>query len=223
MIQDVNRLDKLYDVTLDYFHGLADHIVAAEERLRRLDNDELPALKAEAEASGDVLASQRLSDLANARNDLERKVHDLKLTRQVTMQSLPSIRMNQDLDKSLVTKIQSVLVNTLPLWKNQLAQAVTLFRTHEAADVLKEVTRTTNDLLEANAEMLRSGSAGVRQVVEEGVFSIDSIERANQNLIAAIQESITISEDSRQKRREAEDRLIECEQQLKQTLQDAAT
>lgn len=219
MVQDVARLDKLYEVTLDFFRNLSDHIVAAEERLRRLDAEELPRLKAEAEGSADMLASQRLADLANARNDLERKLHDLKLTRQVTMQSLPSIRLNQDLDKSLVGKIQSVLANTLPLWKNQLAQAVTLFRTQEAAETLQFVNRTTNELLEANAAGLRRANATVRGAVEEGVFSIDSVERANQNLLAAIAESIQLTEEGRKRRGEAEVRLVEAERALKRTLQ----
>lgn len=225
MTQDITRLDKLYEVTLDYFHSLGDYIIAAEERLRQLDDEEIPRLKAtaESEASGDMLATQRLADVSNARNDLERKLHDLKLTRQVTMQSLPSIRINQDLDKSLVTKIQSVLVNTLPLWKNQLAQAVTLFRTKEAADTLHNVNKTTNELLEANAAGLKSTNRSVRAAVEEGIFSIDSVERANQNLIDAIQESISITDEGRRKRSEAESRLQQAEQTLKETLRATAS
>jgi uncharacterized protein YaaN involved in tellurite resistance len=222
MVQDVARLDKLYEVTLEFFRNLSDHIVAAEERLRRLDAEELPRLKAEAERGTDMLASQRLADLANARNDLERKLHDLKLTRQVTMQSLPSIRLNQDLDKSLVGKIQSVLANTLPLWKNQLAQAVTLFRTHQAAETLQFVNRTTNELLEANAAGLRQANVAVRGAVEEGVFSIESVERANANLLAAIEESIELTEEGRRRRKEAEGRLVEAEQALKRALQATA-
>lgn len=224
MTQDITRLDKLYEVTLEYFHDLGNYIIAAEERMRRLDEEEIPKLKAQAEgeADGEMLSTQKLADLSNARNDLERKLHDLKLTRQVTMQSLPSIRINQDLDKSLVTKIQSVLVNTLPLWKNQLAQAVTLFRTKEAADTLHNVNKTTNELLEANAAGLKSANRQVRTVVEEGIFSIDSVERANQNLIDAIQESISITDEGRRKRVEAEGRLQQAEQQLKETLRATA-
>lgn len=224
MTQDIARLDKLYEVTLEYFHDLGNYIIAAEERLRRLDEEEIPRLRAQAEseADGEMLATQKLADLSNARNDLERKLHDLKLTRQVTMQSLPSIRINQDLDKSLVTKIQSVLVNTLPLWKNQLAQAVTLFRTKEASETLHNVNKTTNELLEANAAGLKAANRSVRTVVEEGIFSIDSVERANQNLIEAIQESITITDEGRRKRVEAEGRLQQAEQQLKDTLRATA-
>ena len=139
------------------------------------------------------------------------------------MQNLPSIRMNQELDKSLVVKIQSVMVNTLPLWKNQLAQAVTLFRTREAADVLVDVSRTTNELLETNAESLKGANASVRQIVEQGAFSIDSIERANQSLIDAIEDSLRITREGRQKRAEAEQRLVACEGALKQAMQQSAT
>ena len=138
------------------------------------------------------------------------------------MQSLPSIRINQDLDKSLVTKIQSVLVNTLPLWKNQLAQAVTLFRTKEAAETLHNVNKTTNELLEANAAGLKDTNRSVRTAIEEGIFSIDSVEKANQNLIDAIQESIQITDEGRRKRTEAEGRLQQAEKALKDTLRATA-
>lgn len=222
MVQDVARLDSLYEITLGYFHALEDHILAAEERLRRLEAEEMPALQAKAAAAGDMLAAQRLSDLASIRADLERKTHDLKLTRQVTMQSLPSIRLNQELDKSLASKIQSVLLNTLPLWKNQLAQAVTLFRTRAAAGVLREVGATTNRLLEGNAENLKAANREVRTVVEEGVFGIDSVEKANRTLIEVIQQSIDITAEGRRRREEAERRLLAAEQALKQKLREVA-
>lgn len=218
MVQDIARLDRLYELTLQYFHDLEDYVAAAAERLRRLDAEDLPALRAEVERGGDVLAAQRLADLAAARADLDRKLHDLRLTRQVTMQSLPSIRLNQDLDKSLTSKIQSVLLNTLPLWKNQLAQAVTMFRTQAAAGILHEANTVTNRLLEANAETLRNANTEVRRVVERGVFGIDSIEKANQALIATIQDSLRITEEGRQRRREAETRLAACETALKNSL-----
>lgn len=222
MVQDVSRLDTLYGMTLEYFHALEDHILAAAERLRRLDAEELPALRAQAAAGGDMLAAQRVSDLAGLRADLDRKLHDLRLTRQVTMQSLPSIRLNQELDKALATKIQSVLLNTLPLWKNQLAQAVTLFRTRAAAGVLHDVAATTNRLLEANAENLRAANREVRGVVEQGVFGIDSIEKANQSLIAVIQESIDITAEGNRRRRDAEARLAAAEEALKSKLREVA-
>lgn len=222
MVQDIARLDRLYELTLEYFHDLGDHVAAAAARLRRVDDEELPALKASVERGGDVLAAQRLADLSAARADLERKLHDLRLTRQVTMQSLPSIRLNQDLDKTLVSKIQSVLLNTLPLWKNQLAQAVTVFRTQAAAGVLRDANVLTNRLLEANAETLRNANVEVRQVAEQGVFGIDSIERANQALLATIQDSLRITEEGRQRRREAETRLAACETALKQSLSGLA-
>jgi uncharacterized protein YaaN involved in tellurite resistance len=222
LVEDITRLDALYDVTLTYFHRLEDHIVAAVERLHRLHEAEIPALERRAAEGGDLLAAQRLADLRGACADLERKAHDLKLTRQVTMQSLPGIRMNQELDKSLATKIQSVLLNTLPIWKNQLAQAVTLFRTREAAATLEDVSRLTNELLEANAGNLRDASAGVRTAVERSVFSIESLEKANRLLIATIEDSLAATEQARARRRETESRLISCEAALKETLRQAA-
>ncbi|MBF0372920.1 MAG: toxic anion resistance protein [Alphaproteobacteria bacterium] len=218
MVQDIGRLDQLYEITLEFFHELSDYILALEERLRRLDADELPAARAAAETNRDLLAAQRVSDLEAVRADLERKLHDLRLTRQVTMQSLPSIRLNQDLDKALASKIQSVVLNTLPLWKNQMAQSVTLFRTRAAAGVLKEVSDTTNRLLEHNAASLKEGNKAVRGVVEEGIFGIDSIEKANRMLIEVIQESIDMTAEGRRRRQEAERRLAECERELKTKL-----
>lgn len=222
MISDVSRLDKLFDVTLDYFHDLDDFIAAGERRLDLLDKEEIPSLAEKAKSGSDILDSQRLADLQTARNDLERKVHDLKLTRQVTMQGLPGIRLNQELDKSLATKIQSVLLNTLPLWKNQLAQAVALFRTREAASTLSDVADLTNQMLESNAENLREANIEVRHNVERGVFDIGSIEKANKLLLTTIQESIDITEQGRQQRAEAEQRLIAAEANLREKLASVA-
>jgi uncharacterized protein YaaN involved in tellurite resistance len=145
-------------------------------------------------------------------------VHDLKLTRQVTMQSLPSIRLVQENDKSLVTKINSTLVNTVPLWETQLAQAVTIHRGREAASVVKEAGDLTNDLLKKNAENLREANREIRTEMERGVFDIEAIEKANEDLIATIEESLQIADAGKAKRAEAEQSLVRMEQELKETL-----
>ncbi len=157
LLRDVALLDRLYAKTLAYFRGLATYIAAGDEQLRRLDEDTIPALEEQVTATGDVVGAQELRDLRTIRDDLERRVHDLKLTRQVAMQSLPSIRLVQENDKSLISKITSVLANTVPLWRQQLAQAVTIHRSREAGQTLKEATDLTNALLLANAEKSASG------------------------------------------------------------------
>src|SRR5690606_16405335 len=150
LLKDIKSLDVLYERTLDFYDELALYIAAGEEKLHELDTKTIPAKEAEVQASstdGDVIEAQQLRDLRAMRDDLERRVHDLKLTRQVTMQSLPSIRLVQENDKSLVTKISSTLVNTVPLWETQLAQAVTIQRGAQAAQAVKQASDLTNDLL----------------------------------------------------------------------------
>lgn len=222
LVQDLTLLDRLYEATLDYFRELELFIAAGQFKLQQIDEHEIPAVQRQAEESNDPIDAQKARDLKTMRDDLERKVHDLKLTRQVVMQSLPSIRITQDLDKGLVTKIQSSVINTIPLWKNQLAQAVTIFRTREAAGTLKATSDLTNELLEKGAENLRQANREVRTELERGIVSIESIEKANANLIGAIQESLQIAEDGRQKRADAEQRLLQCETELKSTLRDIA-
>jgi uncharacterized protein YaaN involved in tellurite resistance len=145
-------------------------------------------------------------------------VHDLKLTRQVTMQSLPSIRLVQENDKSLVTKINSTLVNTVPLWETQLAQAVTIHRSREAATVVREANDLTNELLTKNAENLRQANKEIRTEMERGVFDIQAIEKANADLIATIEESLQIADAGKAKRAEAEQSLQRMEAELKSAL-----
>ena len=221
LMRDVTVLDRLYEKTLDYFHRLAVYIAAGEERLRQLDTETIPALAKEAKASEDVLKAQALRDLRAKRDDLERRVHDLKLTRQVTMQSLPSIRIVQENDKSLVSKIGSTMANTIPLWRQQLAIAVTIARSAEAGDTLKKATDLTNELLTANADALRTSTQEIRTQIERGVVDIEAVKRANDALIATIDDALRISEEGKRQRAEAEKQLIACEVELKQALTGA--
>jgi uncharacterized protein YaaN involved in tellurite resistance len=218
LLGDIAALDRLYAANLEYFHHLAVYIAAGDEKLRQLDQEIIPALQRQAEGGDDVLKAQELRDLRAARDDLERRVHDLKLTRQVAMQSLPSIRLVQQNDKSLVGKITSVLANTVPLWRTQLAQAVTIFRSREAGAALREASDLTNELLLANAENLKQGNAEVRREVERGVFDIEVVKKANDLLIATIEESLQIADDGKRKRAEAEQQLRACEADLRDTL-----
>lgn len=221
LLTDIASLDRLYDANLDYFHTLADYISAGDEKLRQLDEETIPAMAAEAENSEDVLKAQELRDMRAARDDLERRVHDLKLTRQVAMQSLPGIRLVQENDKSLVTKINSTMANTVPLWRQQLAQAVTIYRSGQAGETVEAATDLTNELLTANAENLQTANAEIRKQVERGVFDINVIKEANKTLIATIEESLQIADEGKRKRREAEVQLKECESELRAALSAA--
>lgn len=221
LLKDIKSLDLLYARTLAFYDELALYIAAGEARIAELDATEIPAREAAVAAAPEddqVKAAQALRDLRAARDDLERRVHDLKLTRQVTMQSLPSIRLVQENDKSLVTKINSTLVNTVPLWETQLAQAVTIQRSREAADSIRAANDLTNDLLTANAENLREANKVVRQEMERGVFDIEAVRQANATLIATIDESLTIAEQGKARRAAAEAELKKMEADLRDTL-----
>jgi uncharacterized protein YaaN involved in tellurite resistance len=196
-------------------------IAAGEAKLKELDDTIIPAKDATvkvASAEEQVKIAQELRDLRSARDDLERRVHDLKLTRQVTMQSLPSIRLVQENDKSLVTKINSTLVNTVPLWETQLAQALTIQRSREAAEAVREANDLTNELLTANAANLRETNKIVRQEMERGVFDIEAIKKANADLIGTIEESLEIADEGKAKRKAAEEELQKMETDLRDTL-----
>ena len=224
LLKDIKSLDILYEKTLSFYDELALYIAAGEEKLTELDHKVIPAKDtAVAKARDDkaVIAAQELRDLRAARDDLERRVHDLKLTRQVTMQSLPSIRLVQENDKSLVTKINSTLVNTVPLWETQLAQAVTIQRSSEAAAAVKEASDLTNELLTANAENLRQANKTVREEMERGVFDIEAVKQANAALISTINESLQIADEGKQKRAAAEEDLKKMEAELRDTLASA--
>ena len=218
LLTDIAALDRLYGANLDYFHTLELYIQAGEDKLRKVDAEELPALEREVTTGEDMVKAQQLRDLRASRDDLERRVHDLKLTRQVTMQSLPSIRLVQENDKGLIGKINSTLVNTVPLWRQQLAQAITIYRSGQAAETVKAATDLTNQLLEANAENLRLANAQTRAQIERGVFDIETVKKANQTLIATIEDSLRIADEGRRARREATTQLEACETELRQAL-----
>ena len=221
LLTDIASLDRLYTANLDYFHTLELYIQAGEEKLRQVDAEDLPALEREVTASGEMVKAQQLRDLRASRDDLERRVHDLKLTRQVTMQSLPSIRLVQENDKGLIGKINSTLVNTVPLWRQQLAQAITIYRSGQAAETVKAATDLTNQLLESNADNLRQANAQTRAQIERGVFDIETVKKANQTLIATIEDSLRIADEGRRQRREAATQLEACETELRQALASA--
>ncbi len=221
LLKDITSLDRLYAANLEYFHALETYIAAGEEQLKQLDENIIPEKAQLAENSAEMILTQELRDLRSARDDLERRVHDLRLTRQVAMQSLPGIRLVQENDKGLVNKINSTIVNTIPLWRQQLATAVTIYRSAQAADTIKAATDLTNQLLQSNAETLKQANAETRKQIERGVFDIETIKKANQLLIETIQESLQIADQGKKARSEALVQLQECETQLRKTLASA--
>lgn len=224
LLKDIKSLDKLYEKTLDFYRELGLYITAGEKKIKELDTNVIPA-RASAVAAADpddqMILAQELRDIRAARDDLERRVHDLKLTRQVTMQSLPSIRLVQENDKSLVTKINSTLVNTVPLWETQLAQAVTIQRSREAAEAVREANDLTNQLLTQNAANLRETNKIVREEMERGVFDINAVKQANDDLVATINESLQIADEGKARRAAAEVELQKMEAELRDTLASA--
>lgn len=224
LLKDIKSLDLLYEKTLDFYNELALYIAAGEAKLADLDSKDIPALEAAVAAAPEadqVIRAQELRDMRAARDDLERRVHDLKLTRQVTMQSLPSIRLVQENDKSLVTKINSTLVNTVPLWETQLAQAVTIQRSAEAAKAVSAANDLTNELLTSNAANLRQSNKIIREEMERGVFDIEAVKQANADLVGTIQESLQIADEGKARRAAAEAELKKMEGELRDTLASA--
>jgi len=218
LLNDIESLDRLYDANLSYIYELEHYIVAGEEKIELLDTKDIPLLEDKAKNSDDMLKAQELKDLRLSRDDFERRVHDLMLTRQVALQSLPSIRMVQDNDKTLVNKISSTLVNTVPLWKNQLAQTITIYRNQKAGEVLSSAMDLTNELLEANAKNLKEANRQTRELAQRGVFDIESVKLANKTLIETIQEGLVIADEGKKARKKAQKDLENLEKELKDTL-----
>jgi uncharacterized protein YaaN involved in tellurite resistance len=218
LMEDVERLERLYEATLGWFHSLADHVAAGEAVLARTDAEAIPAAERAAEDPSDPLAPQRLRDLRAAREDLDRRVHDLRLTRQVAMQALPSIRLIQENDKALAGRIYSVLANTVPLWRTQLAQALALQRMREAGQAVRAATDLTNELLTANAEGLRRANVEVRTEIERGVVDLEAVQKANAALVSTIEDSLRIAQEGRERRVAATKALGEAEAEIRRAL-----
>jgi len=219
LMTDIVSLDKLYDANLDYFRNLELYIKAGDTKLEELEESIVPEYEAKVrDSNDDMMAIQELKEIRGFRDELERRVHDLRLSRQVTMQSLPSIRLIQENDKSLISKITSTLVNTVPLWRNQLAQTVTIFRSHDTANAVKDAADLTNELLEKNAEGLREANAEIRTQMERGIFDIESIKKANDTFIATLDDSLRIAEEGKSARASALIELQKTEKELKDAL-----
>ncbi len=218
LLKDIAMFDQLYDLNMTYFHELTMYIVAGEKRLRQVRETELAALRAQAEKSGDAMDAQKANDLAAQCDRFEKKLHDLKLTRQISMQMAPQIRLLQNNNSILVERIQSTLVNTLPLWKNQMVLALGLEHSQQAMQAQKAVTDMTNELLRKNAEKLKMGTLATAREAERGIIDMETLTQTNQSLIDTIDEVIRIQREGREKRAEAEKNLTEMEAELKKKL-----
>ncbi len=218
LLKDMTVLDKMYELNLDYLKQLDVYIAAGEQVLDELFRVKIPAMEAEVAASGDVMAAQRLTDLQQAATRFERRLHDLKLTRMIAVQTAPQIRLIQGNDQNLVEKIQASVLTTIPLWKNQIVIAITLYRQQKAVELQREVTDTTNELLAKNAELLKTGSAKVAREVERGVVDIETLQKVNADLIATLEETIQIQAEGRARRAVAEGELTQMQRDLKQKL-----
>lgn len=218
LLKDVSMFDKLYDQNSEYFHQLTLYIIAGDKKLAEVRNTELKALMEQAAKSGDAMDAQKANDLAAQCDRFEKKLYDLKLTRQVSMQMAPQIRLLQNNDSLLVERIQSTLSNTLPLWKSQMVLALGLQHSKEALAAQTAVTDMTNELLRKNAEALKIGTVETAKEAERGIIDMETLVQTNQSLIDTIDEVLQIQSEGHQKRLEAERQLYTMEAELKKKL-----
>ena len=218
LLKDVAMFDRLYDQNSEYFRQLTLYIIAGDEKLARVREGELAELRRKAEASGDAMDAQKANDLAAQCDRFEKKLHDLKLTRQVSMQMAPQIRLLQNNDSLLVERIQSTLSNTLPLWKSQMVLALGLHHSQQALKAQTAVTDMTNELLKKNAAALKMGTVETAREAERGIIDIETLVETNQSLIDTINEVMTIQQEGHTRRIEAEKQLYQMESELKKKL-----
>ena len=220
LLVDIVMLDKMYEANLAYFKELSMYILAGKKKLEQERAVTIPEMKAAAEASGQAHDAQAVNDLAAMCDRFEKKLHDLELTRTISMQMAPQIRLIQNNNALMSEKIQSTLNNTIPLWKNQMVLALGLEHSRQAMEAQREVTDLTNELLRKNAETLKAGTIEVAQESERGIVDMETIVFTNEQLISTLDEVLRIHEEGRQKRRAAEDEIARIEAELKAKLLD---
>ena len=218
LLKDSALLDQLYDLNKVYFRELNMYILAGKKKLNQVTEEELPKLRQKAAASGAPEDAQEVSDMEALCNRFEKKIHDLELTRMVSLQMAPQIRMVQSSDVTMSEKIQSTLVNTIPLWKSHMVIALGIEHSRRAAEAQRQVSDLTNELLKKNAEKLKMATVETARESERGIVDMETLVETNEKLISTIDEVMQIQSEGRQKRREAEARLTELEDQLKNKL-----
>lgn len=223
LMSDVVFLEKLYEHNKEYFHALNVYIAAGELKLDELNQSSIPKLKQKAEQTQDQMAFQEVNDMMQFADRLDKRIYDLKLSREITVQSAPQIRLIQNTNQALIEKIQSSIMTAIPLWKNQVAIALTLIRQRNAVEAQKQVSKTTNELLLKNAEMLKTNTIETAKENERGLVDIETLKKTQENLIQTLEETIRIQQEGRVKRRQAEHELAQMEDELKQKLLDWGT
>lgn len=218
LLKDSAMLDQMYELNLDYYKELSMYILAGKQKLEEVRTKELPELLKKAEESGLPEDTQKARDLAELCNRFEKKVHDLELTRTVAMQMAPQIRLIQNNDTVMSEKIQSTLVNTIPLWKSQMTLAIGMDHSAQAAKAQREVTDMTNELLKKNAEALKLASLETAREAERGIVDVETLKQTNETLITTLDEVMQIQEEGRNKRREAETELLQIENAMRAKL-----
>ncbi|KEZ91531.1 toxic anion resistance protein [Lacrimispora celerecrescens] len=218
LLKDIALLDKMYDLNTTYFKELTMYIMAGKRKLARVQQEELPVLLDKAAKSGLPEDAQAANDLSSMLNRFEKKLHDLELTRMISIQMAPQIRLVQNNDTLMTEKIQSTLVNTIPLWKSQMVLAIGISHSEQAAKAQREVTDMTNDLLKKNAEVLKTATIQTAKESERGIVDMETLKKTNESLITTLDEVVRIQADGRTKRREAEVELSRMEGELKSKL-----
>ena len=218
LLKDVAMLDKMYELNLNYFKELSMYILAGKQKLEQARTVELSALLAQAERSGLPEDTQKARDFAEMCTRFEKKIYDLELSRTVSLQMAPQIRLIQNNDTVMSDKIQSTLVNTIPLWKSQMVIAIGINHATEAAAAQREVSDMTNALLRKNAEQLKLATVETAKESERGIVDIETLQATNQTLISTLDEVMKIQEEGRQKRVSAEAELRKIEDEMRQKL-----
>lgn len=220
MLKDIGVFDTMYQKNLEYFRELQVYIAAGEEELVKMRNETIPALREEAAKSGDPMSAQLVNDFESTVERFEKKIHDLKLSRTMAIQAAPQIKLIQNNDKLLVDRVQTAIVNTIPIWKSQMVIALGLYNQQKTLKLQQEVMNTTNDLLKKNSEMLKNTTIDTQRASEKGIVEIETLRKVNEDLIQTIEETIRIQQDGRIKRQNAEQELVKMEEDLKQKLME---
>ena len=215
LMKDVAMLDKMYDQNLAYFKELSMYILAGKKKLAQVREQELPQLREQAQRSGQPEDAQAAKDLENKCERFEKKIHDLELTRMISIQTAPQIRLVQNNDTLMVEKIQSTVVNTIPLWKSQMVLALGVAHSNQAAEAQREVTDMTNELLKKNAEKLKMATIETAKESERGIVDMETLKATNESLISTLDEVMKIQQEGHQKRQEAEAEINRLENELK--------
>ena len=223
LLKDIAMLDKMYEINTGYFKELTMYIIAGKQKLQHVQQNELKLLQEKASQSGLPEDAQAANDLANMANRFEKKIHDLELTRIISIQMAPQIRMIQNNDALMLEKIQTSIVSTIPLWKSQMVLALSLHHSQQAMEAQRNVTNVTNELLRKNAEALKTGSIEIAKESERGIVDLETLKQTNQNLIETLDEVRKVQAEGSKRRQEASIELTKIENELKQKLLEVGT